>query len=237
VISIDATFLKYIETSLGTGEGFVRAMRKICLQMNEDYTKKKYLFFGYGKVGKGIIHRLLQEGLQKRQITVVDLNDRAVRAADANGLRVFNITHQYDRLRAIIHTFDCAVTCTGVNEAISRYFTMKDFLDVPMLINMGTYDEWGPQFPMVRVINNKKPLNYILEFPTPVCYLDPIYALMISASAHAFSRTPDEEFRVSKPPKRLQRKVLEQWLKANEPIKNTSWQVVEKLAGTTFEMA
>lgn len=42
-----------------------------------------------------------------------------------------------------------------------------------ILANMGIYDEFGAHFSDKEVLNHKMPVNFILEEPTPMRYIDP----------------------------------------------------------------
>jgi len=234
VISVDASFLKHIETTLGTGDGFVRAVKKIALHYEENFTTQTFLIFGFGKVGRGIAHCLHQAGVPKNKIIIVEVRDKPLTQAKKNGYIGYNLVNQYEAIRLLLPKIDYAVTATGITGTISRYFTLKDFEKVPYLANMGTYDEWGQQFPISRVLHHKKPLNYILEIPTRICYLDPIFALMIETSAHAFMDKKDESFKVYKPPKQLQRSILQNWVDKSTMVDSLA--SVEKTVGEKFEM-
>ena len=71
------------------------------------------------------------------------------------------------------------ITATGQAGALSHYFSQSDYDPVPLLINMGTFDEFGANFSPKRIINHKKPANFMLEYPTEVIYLDPIFSLFL----------------------------------------------------------
>lgn len=42
---------------------------------------------------------------------------------------------------------------------------------------MGVEDEWGPEIPKNRLLNEGRPLNFILPDPTQMRYIDPPLAL------------------------------------------------------------
>ena len=46
-----------------------------------------------------------------------------------------------------------------------------------VMANMGVVDEFGPEVPETRVLNGKRPLNFILPEPTRLRYIDPTMAL------------------------------------------------------------
>ncbi|MDD3886232.1 MAG: hypothetical protein PHI35_05135, partial [Victivallaceae bacterium] len=59
VFLADAGRVKAIETGLGTGDGFIRAMKKLGYANFKD---RKIAVFGCGKVGRGIVAGILREG-------------------------------------------------------------------------------------------------------------------------------------------------------------------------------
>ena len=56
--------------------------------------------------------------------------------------------------------------------AISHYFSQSDFDRVALLANMSTGDDFGPRFTADRILNRKKPANFMLDYPTEAMYLD-----------------------------------------------------------------
>jgi adenosylhomocysteinase len=70
------------------------------------------------------------------------------------------------------------VTATGVKGALD----VPEIVDAllasnAVLANMGVEDEYGPGVPATRVLAEKKPLNFILEEPTHLKYIDASLAL------------------------------------------------------------
>lgn len=164
----DDSRVKELETSLGTGDGFARAMKKLGFG---DFSGRKILLFGFGKVGRGIARACLEAGAD---LSVVDDFSRAPspRRAAAVDLR---------DLRAVARAAEsawCIVSATGVRNALA------DILDAEsvcrsraILANMGVEDEFGGGFPAERVLNFKRPLNFILEEPTHLKFIAPTLAL------------------------------------------------------------
>ena len=71
---------------------------------------------------------------------------------------------------------DLVVTATGVKDAAAPY--AADLLaGHAILANMGVEDEFGAGVPAERVLNAKAPLNFALEEPTRMRYIDPTLAL------------------------------------------------------------
>ncbi len=82
-------------------------------------------------------------------------------------------------IRSLLPQIWAVITATGQAGAVSRHFSQSDFNLVPLLINMGTFDEFGVNFSPERILNRKKPANFMLEYPTEVIYLDPIFSLFL----------------------------------------------------------
>ena len=168
----DSGIVKRIETCLGTGEGYVRALA----QLGHDFDDgKKFVVFGSGKVGQGIVLQLLRSGANVQVVTDCSRGSNAF--LDANDVPVTDC-NDLDGVAALVRDADFVVTATGV----------KGALDVPeltaalvesraVLANMGVEDEYGPGIPATRVLAEKKPLNFILEEPTHLKYIDASLAL------------------------------------------------------------
>jgi adenosylhomocysteinase len=233
VISLDHSYVKRIESSLGSGDGFVRAIKKTYQISNQDYMFKQYMIFGHGKVGRGIAHCLRRSGVPQQNIIVVEVRDEALSAARLKGYRSFNLINQYEKIKVMLKHMDCVVTATGITGAISRYFTAEEFSQVTYLANMGTYDEWGEQFSTDRVLYNKKPLNFSLDVPTQIRYLDPIFALMVKASMLLIRKKHEENFKIIELPIEMQKEVVETWIQSSE--NNHIWQDVQYVSGPAFE--
>ncbi|MDD3886027.1 MAG: hypothetical protein PHI35_04080, partial [Victivallaceae bacterium] len=72
----------------------------------------------------------------------------------------------------------CVVSATGIKDALTGEFDMVKLIASPALIaNMGVEDEYGAAMPSERVLNQKKPLNFMLGEPTHLKYIDPTMAL------------------------------------------------------------
>lgn len=165
---VDAGKIKQIETCLGTGESFFRALEALGMECGRG---QALVVIGYGKVGRGIVLHALSRGLN---VTVADVEEKPlplpsvsfVRATDGEALS-----------NAVRHAF-CAVTATGRRHALSGVIdpAMTRSSGV-LLANMGVEDEWGPEIPKNRLLNGGRPLNFILPNPTQMCYIDPPLAL------------------------------------------------------------
>ena len=168
----DSGIVKRIETCLGTGEGYVRALA----QLGHDFDDgKKFVVFGSGKVGQGIVLQLLRSGANVQVVTDCSRGSNAF--LDANGVPVTDC-NDLDAVAALVRDADFVVTATGVKGALDRPQIVEALLaSDAVLANMGVEDEYGPGVPATRVLAEKKPLNFILEEPTHLKYIDASLAL------------------------------------------------------------
>jgi adenosylhomocysteinase len=168
----DSGIVKRIETCLGTGEGYVRALT----QLGHDFDDgKKFVVFGSGKVGQGIVLQLLRSGASVQVVT--DCSRGSCAFLDANDVPVTDC-NDLDAVASLIRGADFVVTATGVKGALDRPQVVEALLaSDAVLANMGVEDEYGPVVPATRVLAEKKPLNFILEEPTHLKYIDASLAL------------------------------------------------------------
>ncbi len=167
VFLADAGRIKLIETALGTGDGFIRAMK----QLGYSLRAMPVVVFGFGKVGKGIVRGLLAEGAQVKVV------EQALPSRRLPGV-VFVQADDVQAVTAAIAKAGCIVTVTGVAGALEGKYPPDAFLSHgAVLANMGVEDEFGAEIPNERVLNNNRSLNFILEDPTRMPYIDPVMAL------------------------------------------------------------
>lgn len=170
IVSIDESKVKLLEDYYGTADGFIRAIKeKICDNLKD----KHFIIVGYGKIGKGIARRLNQE---KAKITAIDLHlDENSDFANYQNVELLHPSEK-EGIKKAIKTAYCLVTCTGVKNLMSQAPYAEDLLNsVVVLANMGAEDEFGDKFPTKRVLNNKFAANFLLEYPTLLRYLDPVF--------------------------------------------------------------
>lgn len=219
VVSVDNSFIKFIETSYGTGDGFVRAIEAQYQGNNQSYHDRKFMVFGYGKVGEGICLCLEKSGVKKEDIIVIEINEFLINNARQKGFQSFSLIQQKDEILRLLETdINCAVTATGIQNSISDFFNEHDFNNTEYLVNMGTYDEWGEKFKNDRVLNNKRPFNFVLSYPTKVLYLDPIFALLACATLDIINDPPSSNTILQPPALETQKKILDVWLQ-NNPLR------------------
>lgn len=169
VILVDSGVIKTIETGLGTGDGFVRALREIGLG---DLSGRNIVVFGCGKVGRGVAVRCIMENAG--HVTVVDDMRSIKPPAGAHLIDMRDAEGISNALRGAW----CAVAATGIRCALERNVNIRELADSGILVaNMGVEDEFGPDMPAERVLNGKSPLNFILREPTRMRYIDPTMAL------------------------------------------------------------
>jgi adenosylhomocysteinase len=166
VFLVDDSRIKLIETSLGTGEAFIRAMAQFGYS---DLANRRLLVFGGGKVGAGAARRARDAGAI---VTVVD-PDPGVKVP--SGCDVLDAT-DHAAVRSAIAKAWGLVTATGHEAALAPL--VQDLLASDLVLaNLGAEDEFGPTMPADRVLNAKVPVNFALEEPTHLRYLDATLAL------------------------------------------------------------
>ena len=167
-ISVDDSRTKLLEDFLGTGDGFVRGLQASGVS---DIENKSFLVFGFGKVGKGICMRLQQAGAK---VSVVDNISKVKPFAD---IPMIDIEDVQGVLRCV-EKANCIVTATGVAGALHDRYPVTPFLRENLLLaNMGVEDEFGPDIDDNCILADNKPLNFILDEPTRMSFIDGIMAL------------------------------------------------------------
>ena len=199
VISADRSKIKAIEDMLGTSDGFIRALENTKLLPSSGST---ILLFGHGKVGNGIANKLSE---LKANVIVVDKADVISKINNFETISCLDVNLIYERLKKCNYV----VTCTGVKSVIETNYDWHNFVNSDaVLINMGAEDEFGPSFPNNRVMNNKRPFNFILKEPTRLKYLDATFALHIECAIY-LSQTKKLSKGIISPPKFIEDKILQ----------------------------
>lgn len=201
IVSLDDSKIKYLENFLGTGEGFIRAFIALT---HEEIKNKKFMIFGFGKVGKGVVKALKP---YTNDIVIVDQNKNSLLQAKNSNLLAIESEDKNQIYQQLQNTF-CVVTATGVKNLISDYYNKAEFLN-KYLVQLSVEDEFGYNFATDEILFNKQPINFALKEPTRVKYLDPVFyahnlmveyllAKKIPLGCHSI---PDE----------LDNKILQQW--------------------------
>lgn len=169
-VLVDDSVCKTFETVQGTGDGFVRAMKQLGYR---DFAGKRVLLLGCGKVGSGIAKAVLATGAQ---LQVVECAEKAGNIPA--GAQWVDMKHPSQVQKALQESW-CVVTATGVKNALEAIGGAETVLNNPQLIlaNMGVENEYGSSIPVERILNGCQPLNFILEEPTRMRFIDPTMAL------------------------------------------------------------
>ncbi|MBO5306711.1 MAG: hypothetical protein J6C40_01790 [Lentisphaeria bacterium] len=168
VFLADGGKIKHIETALGTGDGFHRAM---CRLGYGELRGKKIVVFGCGKVGRGVAMYALWHGAET---VVADLPEKVT---PPKGARLIDFRNREELEKELSDAW-CMVSATGIRHALRGCFDAEKVCNSSILIaNMGVEDEFGTEIPAERVLHNKIPLNFILEEPTHIKFIDPTMAL------------------------------------------------------------
>ncbi|MDR1729546.1 MAG: hypothetical protein LBR52_02680 [Prevotellaceae bacterium] len=167
----DSGKIKKIETCLGTGESYFRAMKQLG---HDDWKGKNLVVFGSGKVGLGIIIYAHKLGANVSVVTELSSVTAKVRAY---ATEIIGLNEQ-SRIAAAVRNACAVVTATGIAGAAGKVCPPGIFVSSPaVLANMGVEDEYGASVPKERVLANKAALNFILEEPTQLKYMDATMAL------------------------------------------------------------
>lgn len=162
----DSSRIKEIETELGTGESLFRAMDHLGFK---DYQGKNIVILGAGKVGRGIFREAKSRGC--RIVVVAETNTATFEC---------NLIDYKDRqaIHKAIQGAWAVVMATGVKGALGLTIDAQVAIESQaILINMGAEDEFGPIFTKERLLEGGRTLNFILDEPTHLRFIDPTMAL------------------------------------------------------------
>ena len=166
VFLADDSRIKLIETVLGTGDGFVRGLAHFG---HPDLNGRAIVVFGCGKVGRGAALAALAAGAS---VTLVDPDP------DVRPPAVCSLIDAADTsaVRAALDRAWGVASATGIAGALgpwAEYLAGSDLV----VANLGAEDEFGPDMPEHRVLNDKAPVNFALDEPTHLRYIDATMAL------------------------------------------------------------
>lgn len=167
----DAGRIKRIETCLGTGESFFRAMKHLGY---DTWEGRKLLVFGSGKVGTGIVYYASKLGAEVHVVTDPSTLLPGVRQRVASWVSYTDSS----AIASLLQGAYAVVTATGVRDALALHCPPDCLLQSgALLANMGVEDEYGVGIPDSAVLMGKRTLNFILEEPTLLKYIDATMAL------------------------------------------------------------
>ncbi|MDO4937174.1 MAG: NAD(P)-dependent oxidoreductase [Sutterellaceae bacterium] len=171
VFIADGGRIKRIETCLGTGESYFRALTQLGYQ---NWHGKSVVIFGSGKVGTGLITYAHKYGCR---VTVVTRPQDLTATVRAIAHTVIDAADS-PAIRQAVLAADFVVTATGVADALAQTCPAEVFMQSKAVVaNMGVEDEFGAALPAERVLENKRPVNFILKDPTLMKYIDATMAL------------------------------------------------------------
>lgn len=179
VISVDDSDVKSLETMCGTGKGFVDGFENLTREKTQDHN---FLVIGYGRVGQGVVRAIHSKG---GRAFIVDVNPHVVAFARHQGLKACLITENFSHL---LDASTVVVTASGVPHLLSSLKDKYNF-EKKILTNVGADDEYAPAFDKEEVLNSKIPVNFSLENPTDMHYLDPIFYSLQRAACALVSET------------------------------------------------
>ena len=185
VFLADSSRIKTIETALGTGDGFLRAMQKLG---HGDVQGKKVVIFGCGKVGFGVAMYCAENGAE-----VYAVDDWQNRPEPYN----FHAVSRFDRQQIddLIKDAFCVVSATGIYGGLTQTFDLQKLVKSDALIaNIGVEDEFAGLISKNRILNDNQPLNFILEEPTHLKFIDPTMALHNAGMKILFNAADGEKF-------------------------------------------
>ena len=166
VFMADAGTIKMIETCIGTGESYFRAMDALGYN---DWTDRKLALFGCGKVGQGIL-----KAANERGIKVILISDSSLLKEKHKAMadKVIDFRNRDEVADATLSCY-AMVTAVGVKGAIEKTISPDKLITSNLLLaNMGAEDEYGESFSAERILAKKDSLNFILEDPTELQYID-----------------------------------------------------------------
>ena len=184
VVLVDDSRIKEIETSIGTGDGFMRAMKKFGYM---DWTGRKVVVFGCGKVGRGVAYRCTKSGAL---VTVVDRTDIGIRFERIRAAAVVDC-RDVEAVRVVVKDCDFLVTATGVKGAMKGYGLgplLRERAEI-VVAAIGIEDEWLDELDRGRIVNNGVAVNFALDEPTLLRYIDPTMSLSNESAADLLAGT------------------------------------------------
>jgi adenosylhomocysteinase len=128
-----------------------------------------------------------------------------------NGVEVVDC-HDYETVSSLIYATDFVVTATGLKSALTWPAVSAILANTKAVVaNMGVEDEFGELVPDTRVLNRKSPLNFVLDEPTHLKYIDTSLALHAALGERLLQECAEEAspFKgVQDPPSEIEQRLL-----------------------------
>ncbi|MFI3265617.1 MAG: hypothetical protein R3Y15_00505 [Rikenellaceae bacterium] len=204
VFMADGGRIKMIETCIGTGEGYFRAMDYLGYN---NWQGRTLALFGCGKVGQGIF-----KAAQTRGVEVVVVSDPAL-LPDYVVEQAHKVVDYRDRELVTREVLGCyaMVTAIGQRGAVERTLSAAELSTSDVLLaNMGAEDEYGDSFAASRILAAKDSLNFILDEPTQLKYIDATLSLHNLGVEYLINNGSAQE--VILPPDDMEQQLLNQTL-------------------------
>lgn len=200
-IDVDSSLTKNLETTLGTGDGLLRALEQ---SGHKELQDKRVLLFGLGKVGRGINRAMQSKGAQ------VSVVERIEQPKNCTNMTKWTMADDKEQVLSAVGDADFVITATGVKNVIQNNYPIQPFLESKaILLNMGAEDEFGPGFPSESVGNHKTAFNFILDEPTQIEFIDPVLALYNECAALLLSEYWNEG--IQKVPEALDQSMVDRF--------------------------
>ncbi|MFI3242903.1 MAG: NAD(P)-dependent oxidoreductase [Akkermansia sp.] len=168
VMVADAGQIKLLETALGTSDGLFRALAHFG---HADFEGKSLVVVGCGKVGLGVIVRAQSMGMK---VTALDLQPCEALPEGVDFLLMDN----REAVQSAMESAWCVVTVTGHADALLGRVDLARLVASPaILANLGVEDEYSSLVPDARVLANKQTVNFELDDPTRMPYIETTMAL------------------------------------------------------------
>ncbi|MGH2626557.1 MAG: NAD(P)-dependent oxidoreductase, partial [Anaerolineales bacterium] len=177
VVSADDSRAKRIEGFFGTGDSFLRTWQQFF--PGRPAAGRAVVAFGYGKIGRGVAHRMRAAGMH---VTVAEVAPLALARARQEGFPVLEAAPT-EELRSALARADIVLSVTGIPDQLSHTIP-PDWVRAarPVLVNMGAQDEFGPAFSDDEIAGGRAvPWNFHLAQPTRNRYVDPALAAHLLA--------------------------------------------------------
>lgn len=217
VYSVDDNPIKQIEDRLGIADGLVRGLKATGKDLSRLHST---LVIGGGKVGKGAILGALRFS---RTVSVIDSNlDTLKEIKTIFSDRVHTISYQdYLEDKNLLQSSDLVITATAARDIVTKMYR-KDLFQGKILVNLGADDEWGPDYTAEEIENKKRPINFLLDEPTQLMYLDPTFALIVQSVVQGLSaeRSKSLSNGIQTIPSKISNPIIEHWLKVHRNTLN-----------------
>ena len=207
----DSGIVKRIETVLGTGDGYFRGLESLGYG---DFEGKTLVVFGSGKVGCGIALHGVRRGMKVCTITNTrngNSNSNFSSVLLNNDVRIEDYLDD-DMVADVVAHADFVVTATGLKNALTMSAVSAIIANTNAVVaNMGVEDEFGELVPNARVLNGKSPLNFVLDEPTHLKYIDTSLALHAALGERLLQDCAGEAkpFKgVQEPPSEIEQRLL-----------------------------